>query len=113
MKYFPTYELGLFSSCDRYAKKFKHPALRYAITHIQPGKGNLYSMIFSYANIASGNGGSIKGGSLKFVDNIEKKYYALGGKCLLNSPVKKVNFRFRRATGVTLSPLDNISHNSK
>ena len=102
LRYFPTYEYGLFASCDRYAKKFKHPALRYAITHIQPGKGNLYSMIFSYANIASGNGGNIKGGSLKFVENIEKKYYSLGGEAMLSTTVKKVNFHHRRAVGVTL-----------
>ncbi|MBO4286338.1 MAG: NAD(P)/FAD-dependent oxidoreductase [Bacilli bacterium] len=102
VKYFPHYEYGLFASCDRYAKKFKSPALRYAITHIQPGKGNLYSMIFSYANVASGNGGNIKGGSLKFVENIKKKYESLGGEYLLNSPVKKVNFKHRRAIGVTL-----------
>lgn len=103
IRYFPTYELGLFSSCDHYAKKFKHPALRYAITHIQPGKGNLYSMIFSYANIASGNGGNIKGGSLKFTENIVKKYESLGGQYLLNTNVTKVNLRRRKATGVTTS----------
>jgi len=102
IKYFPTYELGLFSSCDHYAKKFKHPALRYAITHIQPGKGNLYSMMFSYANIASGNGGNIKGGSLKFVENIANKYYELGGEVMLNTTVKKVKFYHRRAIGVIL-----------
>ena len=102
LKHFPSYEYGLFASCDKYAKKFKHPALRYAITHIQPGKGNLYSMIFSYANVASGNGGNIYGGSNKFTENIVKRYEELGGQYLLNSPVKSINLKHRRATGVTL-----------
>ena len=102
LKHFPHYEYGLFASCDRYAKKFKSPAIRYAITHIQPGRGNLYSMIFSYANVASGNGGNIRGGSLKFTDNIVKKYESLGGEYMLNAPVDRVIFKHRRAIGVVL-----------
>ena len=102
VRYFPTYEIGLFMSCKKYGKKFKHPALEYAINHIQPGKGNLYSMVFSYANVAGRNGGIIKNGSPQFVKNILKRYQELGGEIIFNAPVKSVNISHHKATGVTL-----------
>ena len=92
LKVWPTYLFSMKKSCEGYAKKFKHPSLRWAISHAQPGKGNLYSMVFSYATIASGNGGIPKGGSLTLVNNMLSYYLENGGEILFNSEV--VDFRF-------------------
>ena len=102
IKYFPTYEMGMFMSCEKYAKRFSSPALRYALTHIQPGKGNLYSMVFSYCNIASKNGGIIKGGSDKMIANIVEKYRSLGGELISGVGVKSIDIEKHKAVGVIL-----------
>ena len=104
---FPHYEIVMRMSCETFANKFHHPALRWAISHAQPGDGNLYSMMFSYGTMCTGNGGIIKGGSLELANNMKKKYLYLGGELRLNTEVKSINIEQKNkkqiATGVTLS----------
>ena len=100
----PSYLYTMRMSCEGFAKKFKHPALRWALTHVQPGPGNLFSMIYSYSTITDNNGGVPRGGSLKMVNNMKDYYLELGGKLLVNSPVEKINVDKKKkvATSVTL-----------
>ena len=56
IKVLPNYLGAMSMSSEQYAKKFKHPALKNAIIHAQPGPGNLYSMIYSYATIVNKDG---------------------------------------------------------
>ena len=98
----PSYLLTMKMSCEQYAKKFKSPAIRWAITHAQPGAGNLYSMIFCYGTIASGNGGIPEGGSKPMVERIKNRFLSLGGTLKLNSKVSHVLVDKKKAKGVVL-----------
>ena len=100
----PSYLYTMRMSCEGFAKKFKHPALRWALTHVQPGPGNLFSMIYSYSTITDNNGGIPRGGSLQMANNMKNYYLELGGKLLVNQPVERINVdkKKKMATSVTL-----------
>ena len=98
----PSYLLSMKKSCEEYAKRFKSPAIRWALTHAQPGAGNLYSMAFCYATIASGNGGIPEGGSKPMVERMKNRFLSLGGTLKLNADVSHVLTRNKKAVGVIL-----------
>ena len=98
----PSYLLSMKMSCEQYAKRFKSPAIRWAITHAQPGAGNLYSMVFCYGTIASGNGGIPEGGSKAMVERIKERFLSLGGTLKLNADVSHVLTKKKHAVGVVL-----------
>ncbi len=108
MNVWPSYLLTMKLSCERYARRFKSPALRWAITHAQPGDGNLYSMLFSYATIAIGNGGIPKGGSKPMVERMKERFLSLGGSLLLNKSVSHVINEHDKAVGVKLDNGEKI-----
>lgn len=96
----PSYLLTMKMSCEKYAKRFKSPALRWAITHAQPGAGNLYSMLFCYATVASRNGGIPEGGSKPMVERMKNRFLSLGGTLKLNSDVAHILTRKKKCIGV-------------
>ena len=98
----PSYLLTMRMSCEKYAKRFKHPALRWAITHAQPGAGNLYSMLFCYGTVASGNGGIPEGGSKAMAERMKNRFLSLGGTLKLNSEVAHILTRKKKCVGVKL-----------
>lgn len=98
----PSYLKTMKMSCDKYAKRFKHPALRWAMTHAQPGAGNLYCMLFSYATVASGDGGIPEGGSKPMVERMKNRFLSLGGTLKLNKEVSYVLTSDNKAIGVVL-----------
>ena len=104
----PSYLLTMKMSCEKYAKRFKSPALRWAITHAQPGDGNLYSMLFSYANVAIGNGGIPFGGSKPMVERMKEKFISLGGTLKLNTSVSHVIAENGKCLGVKLESGEDI-----
>ena len=104
----PSYLLTMKMSCEKYAKRFKSPALRWAITHAQPGDGNLYSMLFSYANVAIGNGGIPMGGSKPMVERMKERFISLGGTLKLNTSVSHVIVEKSKCLGVKLDSGENI-----
>lgn len=87
---------------DEYAARFKNPAIRWALEHAQPGPGNLFSMIFSYATICSNDCALPAGGSRKFAERINERFLQLGGKVKLCSDVKKIIVENDIAKGVLL-----------
>ena len=96
----PSYLLTMRMSCEQYAKRFKSEAIRWAITHAQPGAGNLYSMLFCYGTIASGNGGIPEGGSKAMVERMKNRFLSLGGTLKLNTPVSHILKKGNKAVGV-------------
>lgn len=108
MKALPGYLTSMFMSCDKYAAKFKSPALRWALTHIQPGAGNLYSMAYCYATIANGNGGIPRHGSKAMAERMRDKYLGLGGEIRLNSEVVKINTDNHNVVDVELKSGEKI-----
>ena len=102
LRVFPSYLLTMKMDNYKYAKKFKHPALRYAIDRIQAGKGNLFQVLYSYASIASGNGGVPIGGSKAMVERMKDYFLSLGGTIRTNATVKDVIIEKKLVTGVIL-----------
>ena len=105
----PSYLLPMKMSVSHFAKKFKSPALRWALNHAQPGDGNLFSMAFSYATIADGNGGVIIGGSKVMAERMKETFISCGGKLMVNSPVSHVIIENDIAIGVYLKDGTTIS----
>ena len=96
----PSYLKTMSMSKKRYANRFKSPAIRFALTTCQQGVGNVFSMIYSYATVAMGDGGIPKGGSLAMVNRMKEKFLSLGGDLKLNKPVKYVLIDKNLAKGV-------------
>lgn len=102
IKVWPSYFLTMKMSCEQFAKKFKNEALRWALTHVQPGPGNLYSMLFSYSTVVTGDGGIPKGGSKPMVERMKSTVEELGGQIRLRSEVEKILIKKNKAYGVLL-----------
>ena len=98
----PSYLLSMIISTEKYAKKFKNPALRWAMKNVQPGDGNLFSMLYSYSTIVDGNGGIPKSGSKAMVERMKDRYLSLGGTLKLNTEVNNILFKNKTAVGVLL-----------
>ena len=98
----PSYLNSMHISTTRYAKKFKDPALRFALENVQPGPGNLFSMLYSYSSVVIGDGGIPKGGSKAMALRMADYFQELGGTLLLNAPVNKVIVEHKTASGVEL-----------
>ena len=99
----PSYLLSMFQSCESYAKKFKHPAIRWALTHAQPGDGNLFSMVYSYATVVYGNGGIPEGGSHAMSERMKDRFLSLGGTLIMNSEVDHIIVKNKKVLGVQLT----------
>ena len=104
VKTFPYYLGSMVMNKYRFAKKFKNPALRWALMHAQPGAGNLYSMAFSYSTITTNNGAVPRGGSKTFINNMLNYYLSQGGEIKYNAEVKEliVNKKEKKMTGAKL-----------
>lgn len=85
-----------------FAKKFKSPVIQNAVCNIVPGGVNLYSGLYAFGSVASGNGGVLKGGSKTLVKNMENKYLSVGGKINFNSEILKIIVKDGRAIGIEL-----------
>lgn len=108
LRAFPIYFIAMISNSDKYAKKFKHPALRWALKNVQSGAGNLYSMVFSYATIANNSGGIPKGGSTTLTNNMLNYYKELGGEIRFNSEVVSFEIEKKNVVEVVLKNGDVI-----
>ena len=98
----PSYLYTMNIHTDEYAARFKNPAIRWALEHAQPGPGNLFSMIFSYATICSNDCAVPEGGSRAFAERILKRFLSVGGKVKLCSDVKEIIVENNAAKGVLL-----------
>ena len=99
----PSYLLTMGQTCEQFAKKFKSPVIRFALTNAQVGAGNLFSMIYSYSTVVIGDGGIPKGGSKPMVERMKEKFLSLGGTLKVNANVEQIVVEDKIATGVKLS----------
>ena len=102
MNVWPSYLGTMRLTTKKYAKRFKSPAIRWALDHAQPGDGNLFSLLYSYATIVDNNGGIPKGGSLPMVERIKNRFLELGGTLKTNAEVKHILTKKGRCIGVVL-----------
>ena len=103
LKVWPSYLLTMNQTREKFAKKFKSPVIRFALTTCQTGGGNLFSMIYSYATVVMGDGGIPKGGSKPMVERMKEKFISLGGTLKLNANVQNIIVKGKKAVGVRLS----------
>lgn len=97
-----TFLNSMFRSKEKYIDRFTSPALRWALTRVQPGGSNLYTLLYSYSQISIGNGGVIKGGSLPMIERMRDKFESLGGVIKCNCPVDHIIIENKTAVGVEL-----------
>ena len=102
IKVLPNFLYPMTVSCEKYSKKFKNPIMRYVIRQIQPGGGNLYSMIFSYATIVNHDGGVPYGGAKYMTLRMADRFTSLGGVLKTSTPVKHILTKNNKAVGVKL-----------
>ena len=100
LKVWPSYLKTMKMTCEQYAKRFKCPVIRWAIKNAQPGDGNLFSLLYSYATIADGNGGIPEGGSKPMVERMKNRFIELGGSIRTNVEVKHILTKKGKCIGV-------------
>lgn len=99
----PSYLLSMVQTREQFASKFKSPVIKNAIINSQVGQNNLFSMIYSYATIANGDGGIPKGGSKPMVERMKEKLILLGGSVKTNANVESFVIENKKVTGCKLS----------
>lgn len=100
--YLKDYLYATHVSTEEYSLKFKSSKLRYLITHIVPGEGNLYSCLFAFGTVAIKNGGVPKGGSLSLINNMVNHYKEVGGHIHYCKEVTKIIIKDKVAIGIQL-----------
>ena len=73
-----------------YAKRFAHPALRFAIENAMTSYNNAYFFLQVYGLYASGDGDVPYGGAYAMVQRIKTRFLFLGGKLKLNAEVTRL-----------------------
>lgn len=96
-------------TCGKFAEQFKSPILKRIFKSMLPENYSVSSLMFSYATIASGNGGIPAGGSKAMALRMAERYKALGGNMRLNSEVSEIVISNGRAVGVRLSSGETIN----
>jgi phytoene dehydrogenase-like protein len=78
---------------EDWVKRFKSPLIRQLILDFCPKEYESYWLILAYSFYIAGNGDIIEGGSIKMAETLVNNYNALGGKLVLNTPVKKIKLK--------------------
>lgn len=87
---------------SEYLTKFKSSAIREALKSGLIENYCAYTLPFTLATLASGNGGVPRGGSKAFALRMEEKYKSLGGEINLGQEVKEIIIDDDTATGIIL-----------
>ena len=90
-------------SREEYSKRFKHPAIRFAIKNAQTGYNNMFFFFDLYGIFIKGNADVPEGGALYMMERIQKRFLDLGGHLYLNSHVDKVIIENDIAIGVSVN----------
>ncbi len=100
--YLPAFIYATNISQNKFAKKFKSQELRYVLSKIVPGSGNLYTTLYAFGTVAFGNGGVVRGGSQSLINRLEDNYRRLGGIIHNNSEVTELIVKDKKVTSIKL-----------
>ncbi|MCR4562773.1 MAG: NAD(P)/FAD-dependent oxidoreductase [Bacilli bacterium] len=89
-------------SIARYAKRFKSPILREVFKRVMRNDYNVHSLFYVMQSLSMKDAGMIEGGSVEIAKRIENRYLELGGKLVLNAPVKRILTEKSVARGIEL-----------
>lgn len=93
---------------EELAGRFHHPLIRQALTDYMPPGYQAYAFVVSYATVTGGNGDIPRGGSLKMVLRMVKRYEELGGTLHTGAEVEKVLVSGKKAEGIRLLGGDTV-----
>ena len=96
-------------SREEYSKRFKHPAIRFAIKNAQTGYNNMFFFFDLYGIFIKGNADVPEGGALYMMERIQKRFLDLGGHLYLNSNIEKVIIENNNAIGISVNGKDVFS----
>ena len=102
LPYLPAFLYAINVSQSHYANKFKSKYLRYVMSRIVPGDGNLYASLYAYGTVALGNGGVPRGGSSYLIKRMVNEYLRCGGVIHNNSEVKELLMKKKEVIGIKL-----------
>lgn len=89
-------------SREDYSKKFKHPAIRFALRNAQTGYNNMFFFFDLYGIFIKGNADVPSGGALYMSKRMEERFLSLGGHLYLNSNVENIITKDNVATGIKI-----------
>ena len=89
-------------NCRQLGERFKNPVIRKLMCDYLPADYTAYSLLVSYATMASGNGNIPLEGSLAMTLRIVKRFKEMGGVLHTNTPVKRIVIEGKKAKGIEL-----------
>ncbi|MBN1937480.1 MAG: NAD(P)/FAD-dependent oxidoreductase [Anaerolineae bacterium] len=90
-------------SMTEFARRFQHPFLRWALTHLFVSDMPALFGLILLAQLADGELALFEGGSLQFALNIANRYTSLGGEISYGIPVQEIIVESHCAVGVRLA----------
>ena len=99
----PSIIKSLSMSREEYAKRFKNPALRFAITNMMTGYNNMFFLFDIYSLFSQGNADIPSGGAKYMVERIKNRFLSLGGTLLLNEEVTELEIKKDKVFAVKTS----------
>lgn len=78
---------------EKWAEKFKHPAIRNLILDFCAKEYESYWLIVAYGFYVAGNADLIDGGSIKMANNLAEKYLSVGGTIETNMAAKQIDIK--------------------
>ena len=79
-----------FQTRKEYAKRFSHPALRFALENAMTGYNTMFFFLEVYGLFVAGDGDVPLGGAYHMMQRVKNKFLSLGGKLYLNTPVEEI-----------------------
>ncbi len=89
-------------SCAQLAERFRSPLMKKLMTDYLPADYTAYSLLVSYATMASGNGNIPLKGSLAMSLRIAARFKEMGGVLHTNTPVRRILTGKKKAEGIEL-----------
>lgn len=99
----PSIIKSMMISRSEYAKRFKNPTLRFAITNMMTGYNNMFFLFDVYSLFSQGNADVPSGGAKYMVERIKNKFLSLGGELYLKEEVIDLEIKNNRVFAVKTS----------
>lgn len=99
----PSIIKSMSMSREEYAKRFKNPAMRFAVTNMMTGYNNMFFLFDVYSIFSQGNADVPSGGAKYMVERIKNRFLSLGGNLYLNEEVTGLEMKKDRVFAVKTS----------
>lgn len=90
-------------SREEYSKRFKNPALQFAIRNMMTGYNSMFFLFDVYGLFTQGNADLPSGGAKYMIERVKNRFLSLGGTLLLNDEVTGLEIKNKRVFAVKTS----------